>query len=209
MCSTCEAFEARLAAGTLSPDWGRSSVGRALAWHARGFRGFESHRLHLEPSTFLASWRRLGFFLGGFVAGEGWFVVDHRSPPRRDGFPRLRFRFGVTVATRDRPILDALRMYLGVGSVHDSPAQRASWQPTSTLAVASFRGHRTGTIPFADKFLIPSAKRDQYVRWRDGLLRYDEARPRRQRSKCSELDCEGLVRGRGLCRSHYYRATGY
>lgn len=100
-------------------------------------------------------------------------------------------------------------MFLGVGSVHDSPAKRVTWQPTSTLTVASFRAHRSATIPFADTFIIPSAKRRQYERWRDDLLAYDAARPRRQRSTCSEAGCEGLVRGRGLCRTHYYRATGY
>jgi hypothetical protein len=121
----------------------------------------------------------------------------------------MRFRFGVTVATRDLPILEALHMFLGVGSFHARPAPRAGWQPTSTLTVASFRAHRAGTIPFADHFLVPSAKRDQYQRWRDELLRYDDARPMRQRSTCSEPGCAGLVRGRGLCRSHYYRATGY
>ena len=31
--------------GNIISFWGLSSVGRALAWHARG-RGFESHRLH-------------------------------------------------------------------------------------------------------------------------------------------------------------------
>ena len=31
--------------GIITGNWGHSSAGRALAWHARG-RGFESHWLH-------------------------------------------------------------------------------------------------------------------------------------------------------------------
>jgi hypothetical protein len=37
-------------------DWGHSSVGRALAWHARG-RGFESHWLHFWKPYHLAMLR--------------------------------------------------------------------------------------------------------------------------------------------------------
>ena len=41
-------------------DRGHSSVGRALAWHARG-RGFESHWLHSRFSynSSIASWQEL------------------------------------------------------------------------------------------------------------------------------------------------------
>jgi hypothetical protein len=147
--------------------------------------------------------------LGGFVAGEGWFGVLQLGPPRRDGSPRLRFRFGVTVADRDRSVLEALQSYLGAGCINDAPSRQDGWLPQSTFTVGSLNAHRRATIPFAESFLPPSAKRGQFEAWRDRLLRYERERPVRTRSICSEPGCDRFVRGRGLCRSHYYRATGY
>ncbi len=162
----------------------------------------------VSSTSFGHTGRSLGFLLGGFVAGEGSFFTS-RLPPRRDGRTRTRFVFQVAVATRDRPVLEALREFLGFGSVTDHRPARAHWQPMSSFTIASFRGHYAATIPFAERYLLPSANKAQYERWRDAFLAYDETRARRTRSVCSEPGCEGCVRGRGLCRSHYYRSTGY
>ena len=150
--------------------------------------------------------------LGGFVAGEGTFVNTPLRKTYRDGALRRRFVFQVTVATRDRRMLDALREYLGFGSIRDTPAERAHWHPRSTYTVNSRRAHFLATIPFMERYLLPSAKRGQYERWRDALIVHEEAHPSKfgkGPSPCSEPDCSKPVRGRGLCRSHYYRATGY
>jgi hypothetical protein len=129
--------------------------------------------------------------------------------PLADGSPRARWVFQIAVATRDRHLLDALRTYLGAGSIYDQPRRKRHWQPTSTLCVASRKAHRERVIPFADQFLLPGAKRRQFETWRESLHRYEHLHPPRRRSVCSMEGCDGLVRGRGLCRSHYYRATGY
>jgi len=62
-----------------------------------------------------------------------------------DGSPKLRFAFQVTIATRDRAILCALREFLGFGAINSRPQRRPGWQPTSTLTIASARGHRVST----------------------------------------------------------------
>jgi hypothetical protein len=114
------------------------------------------------------------------------------------------------MASRDRPLLEALRQFLGFGSIRDPAIRRAGWLPTSVFTINSFRGHRLATIPFADRFLLPSAKRTQFERWREALERYEREHDIRPgRSTCSVEGCGGLVRGRGLCRAHYYRATGH
>ncbi len=151
------------------------------------------------------------FMLAGFVAGEGSFGITRLSP-FNDGTPRLRFVFEVTVATRDRHLLEALQLMLGFGCIVDSPRRKPEWEPTSQFRIASRRAHFAATIPWADKYLLPGAKRGQYDAWRDALLSYDRLRPSRfgkGRSPCSVDGCDKPVRGRGLCRSHYYRATGY
>jgi hypothetical protein len=116
------------------------------------------------------------------------------------------------MASRDRPLLEALRDHLGYGSLHDRPSQRSNWQPTSTFTISSLTAHHAATIPFAERFLLLSAKRRQFEGWRDAMLAYEEVHPNpfgRGRSICSEPGCGKFVRGRGLCRSHYYRVTGY
>lgn len=146
------------------------------------------------------------------VAGEGCFSVGRRTVTFTDGSPRLRFVFTVSMATRDRPMLEALQQFLGYGCITDASPRRPGWQPMSSFCVASNRAHHAATIPFADRFLLPSAKRRQFEQWRDALVKYERERPSRYGrgpSACSEPGCDKPVRGRGLCRSHYYRATGY
>jgi hypothetical protein len=151
--------------------------------------------------------------LGGLVAGEGCFTLAAASPPkRRDGSPRLRFVFSISMASRDRPLLVALSEFLGVGSIQDALPRNERWLPQSRYAIGSRVAHRLVTIPFADEFLLPCAKRDQFDTWRRRFEEYESRYPTRiglGPSECSEPGCDAPVRGRGLCRSHYYRATGY
>jgi hypothetical protein len=114
------------------------------------------------------------------------------------------------MAERDRDLVDLLHDFLGVGNVTvESKPRRQHWQPMCTLLIASHRAHHEATIPFAERFLLRSAKRQQFELWRDRLYEYEAAAPRRERSTCSVEGCTKFVRGRGLCRIHYYRETGY
>jgi hypothetical protein len=145
------------------------------------------------------------------VAGEGSFTTQRLSP-YEDGSPRHKFTFCVQVACRDRHLLEAMQMFLGQGSLRDLLAKQEGWQPTSIFEIRSIRGHRRATIPFAERFLLPCAKRDQYRRWKADLDAYLERHPARWGegpSTCSVEGCELPVRGRGVCRRHYYQLTGY
>jgi hypothetical protein len=155
----------------------------------------------------------IGHTLGGFVAGEGWFGTKRRGTSFvDDGSPRLAFVFAVTVARRDEPLLHALQRFLGAGSILRKPPGQPHHQPLSELSITSLREHHRATIPFAETYLPPCHKRDQFEQWVEQLQRYEERSPSRWgrgRSPCSIEGCVKPVRGRGLCRSHYYRATGY
>ena len=191
-------------AGSVHPLPGPvAQFGRAPAWHA-GSRQFKSDRVH-HPLAFV---RVVGYTLGGFVAGEGSFIVT-TGAKLADGSPRVRWVFDISVARRDQHLLVALQTFLGVGSVYMRPPRTPKLQPISSLTVSSRKAHRERVIPFAEHFLLPCAKRRQFELWRDALYHYESVTPPRRRSTCSVEGCQGLVRGRRLCRSHYYRATGY
>ena len=150
-----------------------------------------------------------GYFLGGLIAGEGCFSITGRSGAA--GSTVSRFVFSVAMSLRDRPLLERVHRALGVGAIYDQPARRATWQPSACLTISSLISHHRATIPFCDRYLLAGAKRRQYETWRTALLAYDPLRDgrRRRRGTCSVTGCDREVRGRGLCRRHYYRATGY
>lgn len=203
MCSTCKAYEARGCADSLSLQLG------AVAQLEERVTG--SHEV-VGSSPISSTSRSNGFMLGGLVAGEGCFTTTRRLPPFADGHPRLRYKFSVEMASRDRQLLERLRDFLGRGSIHDTPARRQSWRPTSTFLIASSVGHHEATIPFAETYLLDSGKRRQFEEWKASFRRYENEnlrRSRRGRSPCSMVGCDKPVRGQGLCRQHYYRATGY
>jgi hypothetical protein len=118
----------------------------------------------------------------------------------------------VAVAQRDESVLRALQAFLGAGSITRKPSGQPNHQPVSEFGIYSLRSHRATTIPFARRFLLPCEKRRQFEHWVADMDTYEEQRPTRWGrgpSPCSVPGCGQPVRGRGLCRSHYYRATGY
>lgn len=161
-----------------------------------------------------ADWRRLGFALGGFVAGEGCFSVHRVGVPSDTGSTRVRFRFSVMVAERDAALVSTLHRHLnGAGGVHRSPARRAGWQPTVSLQVTAIGDHLRATIPFAEQFLHPASRKyDQFQRWNECLQSYRRERARRAAARpmwCTTPGCDRPIRARGLCRGCYWRATGH
>lgn len=209
MCRVCSDFASRWTAGNVIDSYG------AIAQLVERFHGMEEAGGSIPPSSTtqescegpVTDWS-----LGGFVAGEGSFGVTRKLPPFTDGSPRSRFVFTIEVAARDRALLERLQLRLGVGSVADLPARRAGWLSTSRLVVNSLRAHRRAVIPFMDAHLLPGHKRRQFELWVHAMDTYELHHPSRWGngpSTCCVDGCERPVRGRGLCRSHYYRETGH
>lgn len=84
----------------------------------------------LSSTDFFPNLTLIGYTLGGLVAGEGSFLIGRRKEPfAATGEPRLRFVFLVTMAVRDRPLIEALRNFLGYGSIHETPPKKSHYQP--------------------------------------------------------------------------------
>jgi hypothetical protein len=151
------------------------------------------------------------FMLGGFVAGEGCFTTGVRGGCFADGAPMRKFIFSIEVADRDLGLLERLHEAVGCGSIRRN-ASRQGHLPSAVFSIRSHQAHHDRTIPFMDRYLLPCAKRGQYRAWKHALASYEALHPTRWGrgpSTCSIEDCGDPVRGRGLCRRHYYRATGY
>jgi hypothetical protein len=205
MCIVCE-HQVKNPGAILSTEGAVAQLVERLAGSQK-VRGFEPRRLHFLPDL-----EPLAYTLGGFIAGEGCFTRARQLPPYADGSERFRFIFQVTVASRDRALLEVVRRFLGVGSIQERPPRNDKWLPESVFKINSHHAHRLATIPFAERFLLPSAKRRQFERWREEFEAYELLHPSRfgkGPSKCSQPDCEKPVRGQGVCRSHYYQLTGY
>lgn len=155
--------------------------------------------LEMTAVALLEILNQVGFTLGGVVAGEDCFFVTRKLPSFASGEARLRFVFTMTMADRDRRLLEALQGFLGQGSICDKPPAQEGWQPTSTLQVSSLTAHRAATIPFFDRFLLPCAKRSQYEAWKEAMFAYEKEHPSRYGkgpSPCGAEGCDRPVRGR-------------
>lgn len=209
MCSVCGDFADRLAAGNVNDPYG------AIAQLVERFHGMEEVESSILSSSTTASGGESpvsDWTLAGFVAGEGFFTVTRRLPAYSDGDPRLRFVFGLQIARRDLSLLEALKLALGCGSIAHRPPRKTGWQPTSVFTVSGLRSHRERVIPFMDRHLVASRKRRQFELWVAAMDAYEVDHPSRWGkgpTLCRIEGCERPVRGRGLCRSHYYRETGH
>lgn len=95
--------------------------------------------------------RDIGFYLAGFVDGEGSFYSIIR---KRDDFP-LGFRFlvGFNVSNRDLVILSLLKKHIGCGIIRERADGCFLYQ------VDSLKSIQTNVIPFFKKFGFLSSKK--------------------------------------------------
>jgi len=68
-------------------------------------------------SPFAEVFSRVGYTLAGLVAGEGSFIITRKLPAFANGDRRLRFVFTMTMAQRDRALLEALRTTRAFGAM--------------------------------------------------------------------------------------------
>jgi len=140
----------------------------------------------------------LATFLVGFVAAEGCFSGTSKGN---------RFILEVGLGASDREMCEALRCFLGIGHVYDSPRRKPHYDDESAFHVMALRELIEVVVPFMDAHLPPSYKREQYLAWRERLLDYWEQRAKRVRS-CIVEGCEKPRRAHGLCRHHLYSRLG-
>jgi hypothetical protein len=146
----------------------------------------------VQPATEFAQ------FIGGFVAGEGSFVVTGLPPT---------FTFAVGVSAADAALCERMQQFFGCGTLVRFPKRKPHYHDEVRYQVRSLPDLVGVIVPFMDDHLPASYKRTQYEVWRAALLDYWETEAKRRRP-CVIPGCSETARALGRCRRHYYMLTG-
>jgi hypothetical protein len=130
------------------------------------------------------------------VAGEGTFTGTNR-----------KYTFAVALGEVDAASCELLHSFFGVGHVYHYPRRKPHYDDEVVFQVRKTAHLVRVIIPFMDEHLPPSFKREQFAAWRADVIDHWEYGIKRRR-QCSMDGCERPQRGRGLCRTHYYRVYG-
>lgn len=98
-------------------------------------------------------------FIGGFVAGEGCFTTSAG-----------RWRFAVALGAADTDTLVLIQGVLGVGSINRYDRRQPHYDDEVVYSVMSRRDLIAVVVPFMDRWLPASYKREQFEAWRATLL---------------------------------------
>jgi LAGLIDADG DNA endonuclease family protein len=138
----------------------------------------------------------LGAYIAGFVAGEGTFTGTKNTNV-----------FAVMLGEVDAETCELLQSFFGVGHVYHYSRRQPHYDDFVVFQVRKTADLVHVIIPFMDEHLPSSYKRQQYDAWRCKVLDFWEFGMKRRRS-CTVDGCERPQRGRGVCRTHYYRLYG-
>ena len=112
----------------------------------------------------------------GFTDGEGCFTISvNRHKERHLGF-QIQCEFVITQSKEDIQVLYALKNFFNAGSVQEAAANK-------TVAYYRLRGlndHLTKVIPFFDAHSLKTRKQQEYLRFKEGVLRLQNLREKNQ-----------------------------
>ncbi len=98
------------------------------------------------------------FFLAGFIEGEGSFCVSIKKlPTARFGYV-IDPEFFIYQHKRGRRILELAEGIFGTGRIYPKPGN----EDVLVFAIDNRRSIRERVIPFLDKYLIESGKREEW-----------------------------------------------
>jgi hypothetical protein len=97
------------------------------------------------------------YFIAGFVAGEGCFGFNEKN---------RCVQFAIGLHIRDKQILLDIQKVIGAGTVRSFPCRpnMVRYQIGGIYNVLCY------VIPFMNKYLIHSYKKDQYLIWREKVM---------------------------------------
>jgi hypothetical protein len=111
-----------------------------------------------------------GYWLSGFVDGEGTFIL--RSPKVRNR-PRPSAEFRIVLRDDDAEIVEAIAAFFGCGFVlrnSNARSKIANAKPIISFSVAAVRSHVSVIIPHFDRYPLLAKKRADFRIWREAVL---------------------------------------
>lgn len=98
------------------------------------------------------------WYIVGFVDGEGCFSITlSKHKTKKTGYdPRLCFE--IELRGDDRPILETIKSYFGVGDIFELKYERYGWKPHVKYAVRKHHDVLYVIIPFFKKYRLLGKK---------------------------------------------------
>lgn len=112
-----------------------------------------------------------GYWLAGFVDGEGCFIIAHKGP--RSG--RLQCALRVQVRSDDLPILVEIRQRTGVGYIVTRGARPTQPNPGVVWQVQN-RADCLRLVEWFDRHPLRARKAQDYAIWREAVVTWAKVR---------------------------------
>lgn len=122
-----------------------------------------------------------GFWLSGFVDGEGYFILKrHAERSAADGI-RRDASFGIDLRLDDLVVLEKIQLFLGCGKI--SIRQRNGANPQASYQVKSTADLFNKIIPFFNQYPLVAKKSRDFKLWKKGVSVLNHVRSKMVRRK--------------------------
>lgn len=107
----------------------------------------------------------MGYFICGFIAGEGCFVGVNKK--KNNG---IKFNFAIQLASDDSDILKDIQRFIGCGKIYYREKRSPKWKDSCTYQINSTKDAWQYLVPFIDTYgLNNTRKKIQYLQWKKKL----------------------------------------
>lgn len=129
------------------------------------------------------------WYIVGFVEGEGCFAITiSKHKTKKLGFD-ARLVFEIELRGDDKPILEKIKDYFGVGHIYNLNYERYGWFPHAKYAVHNLQEIKRSIIPFFKKYSLKGKKTKDFKIFCQAIKLFDKKR---------HLTVRGLNRLRNL-----------
>jgi hypothetical protein len=123
----------------------------------------------LEPNSELLS----GYWIAGFIAGEGSFSVTINEKiniqnANRKINPQIRSRFTIGLHERDKDILIKIKNYFNEGYLYSNN------QGTSVIEISKLDSIKTKLIPFFNEYCLNNVKNLDFLDFKEIIFLIDK-----------------------------------
>lgn len=98
------------------------------------------------------------WYIVGFVEGEGCFAITISKHKTKKLGLDARLVFEIELRGDDRPVLEKIKNYFGVGHIYNLNYKRYGWFPHAKYSVHSLEDLKKTIVPFFKKYRLKGKK---------------------------------------------------